>query len=243
MPTTWYEAPIASINELAPNVRQFILKMPTDTPLSYQAGQFITFDLPIGERRLQRWRSYSIAGAPEPMGNEFLELCIVRTPEGPGTTYLFDEVKVGTVLKFKGPDGAFYLPEQLDKDLVFICTGTGIAPFRSMLLDIKKRNIAHKKIHLIFGTRYESGILYREEMEALQAEFSDFEFDIALSKEPNWKGHKGYVHPIYMDRYASPRPDLAFYICGWSNMIDEAVENLLIKLGYDRTQIHYELYG
>jgi hypothetical protein len=46
-----------------------------------------------------------------------------------------------------------------------------------------------------------------------------------------------------MDTYRELRPDVAFYICGWSNMIDEAVANLIGVLCYDRSQVHYELYG
>ncbi len=70
-----------------------------------------------------------------------------------------------------------------------------------------------------------------------------FRYDVALSRQENWSGSKGHVHQIYLDQYASPRPDLDFYLCGWSNMIDEAVANLLVQLKYERSQIHYELYG
>ena len=243
MPTTWYEGTITQIDTIAPNVRKFILRMPEGQKLEYKAGQFITIDLPIGDRRSQRWRSYSIAEAPVPGGNEELELCIVRSEDGPGTEFLFEAIDVGSTLKFKGPEGAFCLPEHVEKDLVMICTGTGVAPFRSMIRDLKNRKIPHRKIHLIFGTRFEEGILYREEWEELARSDSQFEFDVALSRQTDWGGHKGYVHPIYSEHYSENRDDLKFMICGWTSMIDEAVENLLVKLGYDRTQIHYELYG
>ncbi|MDV7396219.1 hypothetical protein RZS08_32800, partial [Arthrospira platensis SPKY1] len=64
-----------------------------------------------------------------------------------------------------------------------------------------------------------------------------------LSRQPDWTGYKGYVHQVYLERYAQPDPGVAFYLCGWSNMIDDAVANLIVKLGYDKSQIHYELYG
>jgi Na+-transporting NADH:ubiquinone oxidoreductase subunit NqrF len=66
---------------------------------------------------------------------------------------------------------------------------------------------------------------------------------VALSREPDWQGWKGYIHQIYTQIYAEKRPDVQFYLCGWSNMIDEAVAELIVKLGYDRTQVIYELYG
>lgn len=239
MPTTWYAAQISKITPLSPAVRAFHLEMPDISGFDFKAGQFITFDLPIGEKRLQRWRSYSLASAP---GNP-LELCIVHLDNGAGSGYFFNEASLGSELKFKGPDGGFCLPETIDKDLVLICTGTGVAPFRSMLLDLKNSGRPHRNIHLIFGTREEKDILYREEFEELARTMPGFRYDVALSRQPDWIGWKGYVHQIYLAEYQTPRPDVAFYICGWSNMIDEAVANLMIKTGYDRSQIHYELYG
>lgn len=241
MPTTWHDGIVRKIDPIAPNVRSFQLEVPELQSFDFQAGQFITLDLPIGEKRLQRWRSYSIASAPD-RSNQ-LELCIVNAPNGPGSTYLFEEIQEGSALKFKGPDGGFVLPETIEKDLVFVCTGTGIAPFRSMILDLKKSGKTHRNVHLIFGTREESGILYRDEFEALTREMPGFIYDVTLSRPAGWPGKTGYVHPIYLEQYATPRPDVTFYLCGWSSMIDEAVANLLIKLGYERSQIIYELYG
>lgn len=241
MPTTWHDGIVRKIETIAPNVRSFHVEVPNVESFDFQAGQFVTMDLPIGEKRLQRWRSYSIANAPN--GSNQLELCIVNSIEGPGSKYLFDEVRESAVLKFKGPDGGFVLPDAIDKDLVFVCTGTGIAPFRSMILDLKNSAKPHRNIHLIFGTREESGILYRDEFEALARSTPGFRYDVVLSRQADWAGWKGHVHQVYLAQYATTRPDVDFYLCGWSNMIDDAVANLLLKLKYERSQIHYELYG
>jgi ferredoxin-NADP reductase len=241
MPTNWHEGIVRKIESIAPNVRSFLLEVPEVQSFDFRAGQFVTMDLPIGDKRLQRWRSYSIANAPD--GSNALELCIVRSESGSGSRFLFEEVKEGSAIKLKGPDGGFVLPENIDKDLVFICTGTGIAPFRSMIFDLKKSGKPHRNIHLIFGARTEKDILYREEFEALTRTVPGFRYDVALSRQDNWTGWKGYVHQVYLQEYAKPRPDVAFYLCGWSNMIDEAVANLLVQLKYERSQIHYELYG
>lgn len=239
MPITWYEGIVQKIAEEAPNVRRFWVEVPEK--IDFQAGQFITMDLPIGDKRLQRWRSYSIANAPD--GTKVLEFCIVRNPQGAATQYLFDVVKTGSTLRFKGPDGAFVLPETIAQDLVFICTGTGVAPFRSMLLDLQQSGKSYRNIHLIFGTREASGILYRSEFEALAQSMPRFKYDVALSRQPDWAGYQGYVHQIYLEQYAQTRPDVDFYICGWARMIDETVQNLLLTLQYDRSQVHFELYG
>ena len=241
MPTTWYEGIVKKIEPLAPDVRAFHVEIPEIESFDFEAGQFITLDLPLGEKRLQRWRSYSLANAPT--GANMVELCVVRSEKGIGSKYLFDKINEGDSLKFKGPDGGFILPEVIDKDLVFICTGTGIAPFRSMLLDLKNSGKAHRDIHLIFGTRAEINILYRAELEELTRTMPGFRYEIALSRQTDWPGWTGYVHQVYMAQYQTLRPDVAFYLCGWSSMIDEAVANLLMQLRYDRTQIHFELYG
>ncbi|MFN0015745.1 MAG: hypothetical protein ACKVU2_14470 [Saprospiraceae bacterium] len=127
--------------------------------------------------------------------------------------------------------------------MVLICTGTGVAPFRSMLRDLMHTGRPHRNIHLIFGARTEVDILYRAELEELARMMPGFRYDVALSRQPDWGGYKGYVHQVYRSEYAQPRPDVVFYLCGWGNMIDEAVANLLMQMGYGRDQILYELYG
>ena len=204
-------------------------------------GQFITFDLPVSEKRLHRWRSYSIANGPDE--SNILKLCIVRSPEGLGTKYLFEEVKIGTMIKFKGPDGGFVLTDDLSAEIIMVCTGTGVAPFRSMINYIKANKLPFKGIHLIFGTRSEENILYREEFEMFSKENPLFRYSVALSREEKKEFHHGYIHDIYMTEYNQTNDKRHFYICGWSKMIDEAVANLLINLKYDKSQIHYELYG
>ena len=87
-------------------------------------------------------------------------------------------------------------------------------------------------------------ILYREEFEKLASENPLFKYDVCLSREENWEGYKGYVHQVYMDGYQNGElTDKKFYLCGWSPMIDEAVENLLIHRKLERKKIIYELYG
>lgn len=248
MPWKWYDSKIVKIEDQSPTTKRFWLEVESEEQLRFTAGQFVTMDLPISEKRLHRWRSYSIANAPN--GNNQLEFCIVNLDGGAATNYLFNEVKVGSPIRFKGPDGTFTLPEPLDKDLVLICTGTGVAPFRSMIWDLFLHNKPHRDIHLIFGTRHADGILYRDEFERLQREMPGFRYSVALSREADLRPEdvpfevvSGYVHQIYLRHYRQVRPDLDFYLCGWSNMIDDAVAHLIVELGYDKKQVHYELYG
>jgi CDP-4-dehydro-6-deoxyglucose reductase len=243
----WYDSKVTRIEDESSTTKRFWVKVDTEETLDFKAGQFVTMDLPIHEKRTKRWRSYSIANHPD--GSNILEFCVVKLEGGAGTKYLFEEVEIGSNIRFKGPSGTFTLPENIENDLVFICTGTGVAPFRSMLWDLVEQKKTHGNIHLIFGTRFGEGILYKKEFKELEQKIPNFKYSIALSREENMPSlngteiRKGYVHQFYLDNYKEVNPNVDFYICGWSNMIDEAVENLILKLGYDKKQVHYELYG
>lgn len=69
----------------------------------------------------------------------------------------------------RGPQGVFVLPKSITTDLYFICTGTGVAPFRSMLLDIHQKKIPHQQMHLLFGCRKYTDSLYEQELKALES--------------------------------------------------------------------------
>jgi len=241
MPWKWYDSQVIDIVDIAPQTKQFTLEIQGEETFEFIPGQFITVDLPIHDKRTKRWRSYSLVNAPD--DSLRIDLCIVYLEGGLASEYFFSEVQLGTAIKFKGPSGGFVLPDDLDQDLVMVCTGTGIAPFRSMLLDLQRKKSFTRPIHLIFGTRTVDGILYRKELEALSEEEPLFEYSIALSRDETWPGYQGYVHQIYEELYKVPSADRLFYLCGWSMMVDEAVAKLMMDFGYQRSQIRYELYG
>ena len=234
----WYDSELVKTEDVNATVRRFWVK--TEEKIEFEPGQFVTMDLPISEKRLKRWRSYSIAS---PVNDDLLEFCVVNLEGGPGTDYLFDELKIGDNVRFKGPSGTFVAPHNPDFDLVLLCTGTGVAPFRPMIYDLLKNQKTDRNIHLIFGTRHLNGLLYKDEFEQLSREHTNFKYTPVLSRDESWKGTKGYIHQVYLEDYKETRADVKFYICGWSKMIDEAVANLFIKLKYERSQIIYELYG
>ena len=91
---------------------------------------------------------------------------------------------------------------------------------------------------MIFGTRTEDGILYEKELQDLMEKMPEFKYSVALSRaeilsKKNYELTKGYVHPIYQKHFSTIREDVNFWICGWSNMIDEAVAKLMLGMGYD----------
>ena len=233
----WRNGKVIRIENETPNTRRFWIQIPELEKFDFIPGQFITLDLPIHEKPNKRIRSYSIASWPD--GSNVFELVIVLLEGGLGTTYLFNRVTVGSEITLRGPQGVFTLDEDdYQKDIVMICTGTGIAPFRSMTNYIKLHNIRFKNIYLIFGTRTKTDLLYYDEMKNLNLE--NFHFIPTLSREL-WEGRSGYVHSIYEEICADKQP-VSFLLCGWKVMIDEAKKRIL-EMGYDKKSIHQELYG
>jgi CDP-4-dehydro-6-deoxyglucose reductase len=234
----WRNGKIIRIQEEAPETLRFWFQAEELERFDFIPGQFVTLDLPIHEKPNKRWRSYSIASWPD--GTNIFELIIVRNETGPGTNFLFSEAGIGTEISYRGPQGIFTLPEKIDKDLFLICTGTGIAPFRSMLQYILLHRVPHHDIYLIFGTRTRDSLLYYEELKELEKKHPEFHYIPVLSRE-KWEGETGYVHEAYTKRLANNQP-ADFFLCGWKNMIDEAKRRIQ-ELGYDKKSIHQEIYG
>ena len=147
----WRIGKVIRIENETNDTKRYWIEVPELEKFDFIPGQFVTLDLPIHEKPNKRWRSYSIASWPD--GTNVFELCIVQLDNGAGTHYLFNEIKEGSEITLRGPVGVFTLPENIEKEIFLICTGTGIAPFRSMAHHIINHNISHQKIHLIFGCR------------------------------------------------------------------------------------------
>jgi ferredoxin-NADP reductase len=243
MPQPWRTGTVIRIEQEAAQTRRFWIQIPELPSFDFEPGQFVTLDLPIHEKPNKRIRSYSIASWPD--GTNIIELVIVFLEGGAGTTYLFNEISVGSELTLRGPQGIFTLPEPIEKDLFLICTGTGVAPFRAMTHYILDNNIAHRDIYLIFGCRTFGDCLYRQELTELAEKIPGLHYLPTFSREKATAGGQmirtGYVHAIY-EEFCSRRQPAYFFLCGWKNMIDEA--KLRIQaLGYERKSIHQELYG
>lgn len=239
MTPEWQTGIVRRVAQATPHTRRYWIELSGADAFHFKAGQFVTLDLPIHENRNRRWRSYSIASPPD--GSNVIELVIVQAdPSTGGTDYLFQKIEVGSKLLLRGPHGLFTLSEAWQEPLFFIATGTGIAPFRSMLLDLLAKDAQRTTpVHLIFGCRYQHDLLYADECNRLADILPWFHYHPTLSRE-SWHGATGYVHPLY-EQLCAGRP-ARFLICGWRAMIEEAKERLL-GLGYDKNVLHYESYG
>ncbi len=234
----WHTGTVVDILDKTPQVKRFFIEIPNIKNFPFKAGQFVMLDLPIQAKNTRR--DYSIASAPG-SGN-VIELLIALNEKGLGTQYLFNEVKNGSKLIVSSALGKFFLPDNIDRDICFICTGVGIAPFRSMYSYIYSNNIPHKNLYMIFGTRRLADLCYAKELQEADAKHNSFHYLPTLSRESSaeWTGRKGYVHNVYKELFSDKHPAY-FYICGWKAMIFEAKDNLL-AMGYDKEHIKYELY-
>jgi len=226
-------AKLVESREIAPNVRHFVFEAPEVSQLSFVPGQFVSFTEVLAGKKITR--PYSIASAPG--GNRF-ELCLNLVEEGFLSPFLF-EMKPGATVEMSAPLGYFVLRNP-NRDAIFVATGTGIAPFRSMLHAHLRRG-EPKGVTLIFGVRYEQTLMYRREFEELERRHPNFHFWPTLSRpESEWKGRTGHVQKHLLEAIGDRR-DLDVYICGLKLMVDD-VRALLKGLGFDRKQIVFEKY-
>lgn len=237
MALDYFDATVYNIIDESPTVKRFQLEFKDLEKFEFTAGQYVKVDFPIEDKKT--YRQYSISSIPK--GDNKIELLIVYNPVGKGTNYLFKVVKIGTILKVSKALGRFVLPESSDKDICFICTGVGLAPFRSMILDALENKKDFKRLDLIFGSRNKEDLLHYEELKELSEKYENFNYYPTLSRSgEEWTGKKGYVHPIYQELYKEHQ-DAQFYLCGWDSMISEAKTNLK-EIGYTRRDILFEKY-
>jgi ferredoxin-NADP reductase len=202
------------------------------------AGQWLSFktNKPDGE---EITRAYSIASPPAD-DNRFA-LCLNRVQDGFMSNFLCD-MKEGDEIRCQGPFGDFILRPPL-RDTLFIATGTGIAPFRSMLhwLLVDPGRHQNRQFWLLFGNRKKKDIYYHEEFLSLATQHANFHYLPTLSRGgPEWQGLRGYVQE-HVPGILQGRTDTHAYICGLDKMI-KANRELLKGLGWDRKSILYEKY-
>nr|WP_279380220.1 FAD-binding oxidoreductase [Sphingosinicella soli] len=201
---------IASIKRLAPAVVGVRLRLPPNARLKYLPGQYL--DLTRAGVR----RSYSIANAPRDDG--MLEFHIRHVTDGQMSRYWFDEAQGNDLLHLHGPQGTFFLRDIADRHLVFLATGTGLAPIKAMVeqLATMKPEERPNSVTLFWGGRYLPDLYWMA-----IAEY-DIRFVPVLSRpDVGWTGMVGHVQ----DRFLDIRPDLAetvVYACGSPLMIDDA---------------------
>lgn len=216
--------------------RHFKLIFEPGTTFDFEPGQFVNAIAPSGNGEKTIKRPYSIASPPYEKG--YIDLVWKRVEGGFMTNY-FWKLKQGDALQIQGPLGRFGFKQPIPKRLAFVATGTGIAPFRSMILQMFKDG-TDRDVWLIFGNRYETDILYDEEWEGLAARHSNFHYLPTVSRPQTWTGEKEYVQKL-LPKYLKTSANTQVYICGLTNMINE-VQTTALEMGFAKDQILFEKY-
>jgi len=226
---TRFKTKLAKKTQLTKDVYLLRFDLVEPKELSFQAGQYMISLIPV--RRL-----YSIASSAD-IKNSF-ELLIKLIQGGAGSSYL-TSLSEGSKILFDGPAGVFSLKENNDKK-IFLATGTGIAPIRSIINS--KFKILNSKFYLFWGLSKFSDVCLFDELK-------NFKFQICLSRETSLDQiadeDKKYYHlgriPTTLDKYWDEIKDGDFYICGNREVVED-LKNYLLEKQIDKSKIHFEKF-
>ena len=204
------------------------------------------------------YRAYSMANHPAEGNIVMLNIRIATPPwdrskgtfmpVNPGvcSSYIFSR-KPGDKVMVSGPYGEFFI-KPTENEIVFVGGGAGMAPMRSHIFHLFQTEKTTRKVSFWYGARSLREVFYEEEFRAIEKEFPNFKFNIALSepkKEDNWTGYTGFIHQVLLDNYLSKHDspeDIEYYLCG-PPMMNSAVTNMLDNLGVPEENVAFDDFG
>jgi ferredoxin-NADP reductase len=231
-----FPARLVETRPLAADVRHFVLEVPGAARFDFTPGQHVC--LSVGLENDAEDRFYSIASPPR-RDNRF-DLCVAIGADP--VSRVLSGLEPGAELRCLGPYGSFAL-RQPPRHSLFIGTGTGVAPLRSMALSIlDDARLRDRHIALLLGARTPDRLLYAEEMEQLAADLENFEFWPTLTRaDGDWAGRRGRVLIHLADALSGRHNETDVYLCGQPEMVAE-VRAALLTAGLDESSLFYEEY-
>ncbi|KKP39450.1 MAG: hypothetical protein UR28_C0007G0016 [Candidatus Peregrinibacteria bacterium GW2011_GWF2_33_10] len=236
-----FQVHLISKKTLTHDVYEFIFELIEPKEIIFQTGQFVMLQIPTEKGFLQK-RAYSIA-SPEYEKNKLI--FIIKFIEGGFASAYLKKMKVGDFVTFQGPLGRFVLHEGDHKNLLFIATGTGLAPFIAMTKQIfqtmDKTATNHRIIELFFGVRYEEDIFYQDMLENFAKTYPNFQFHITVSRaKENYSGWHGRI-TSHLDVNKYDRNNTAVYLCGSGAMVNE-IKEMFLKSNFNPENLHAEMF-
>jgi len=235
-----FQTTLTKLDQLTHDIKGLRLKLRDEDRIAFKAGQYVQFyTKPYGKVKETVYRAYSIASPPSEDG--YVDLIVRQVPDGICTTYVHTALKEGDEVKISGPYGEFYLRGDC-KELVMIAGGSGLAPIRSLILDILEKKL-DLKMTFFFGAVTKRDLYNLEELGELAANHPNFRFVPALSKptpEDNWTGEVGLITEV-VDRFIPDGLDKEAYLCGSPGMINACL-NVLSKKGIPENKIFYDKF-
>ena len=227
---------VQKLEKVADDVMIVQLKLPANQRLQFLAGQYIDFLLKGGERR-----SFSMANPPH--ADEFIELHIRHVAGGSFTDHVFGKMKERDILRLEGPLGSFFLREDSAKPIVFVASGTGFAPIKSIIETAFHRKIERPMV-LYWGARRPKDLYLNALPEAWAREHANFRYVPVISEarpEDAWTGRSGFVHRAVMQDL----PDLSghqVYACGVPIMVDSARKDFVEKCALPEDEFYADSF-
>jgi len=206
---------------------------------TFQAGQWVSLVLPLAEGEARR--AYSVASPPD--ASPTFEVAVTKVEGGPGSMYLH-AMPLGSVIRVIGPQGFFTRAPLANHPSLFVGTGTGFTPLRSMIRAALAAGET-TPMRVLFGVRHEEDRLYRDELEALCVAHPNLRADYTISQPgADWPGLRGYVQThveeAWRELEKSGPPHV--YICGLERMVGVVRDLLRKQMLIDRKQVHSERY-
>lgn len=231
-----FDTTVETIQYLTNKVILLRLRLKDTDTFKFLSGQYA--DIHFNKFFL---RPYSISSTPQDaITNKIVEFTIELVKNGAGSEEI-KKLKVGDKIKISGPYGTMIIDDRtIDEPYIFIATGTGIAPFMSIIEDMLINN-SRSPITLIFGVANESDVFYLEELKQVSLRFPSFKYQVMFSK-PTGQGmqFKGRVTD-YLKNINLTNPNTRIYICGIAAMIDDSVQIIKDK-GLTSRYIYYEKF-
>ena len=199
------------------------------------------------------FRAYSMANHPAEGNIVMLNIRIATPPPRqmdlpPGicSSYVFS-LKPGDKVTISGPYGEFFIKDT-DREMIYVGGGAGMAPLRSHIFHLFHTLKTGRKVSYWYGARSKREMFYTDHFEAIEKEFPNFKYHVALSDpmpEDNWTGYTGFIHQVLYDNYLKDHPspeDCEYYICG-PPMMNDAVIQMLTDLGVEPENILFDDFG
>jgi NAD(P)H-flavin reductase len=186
----------------------------------------------------QRINCYSIATDE---GENKFGLLIDTKPGGVGSKF-FENIKTGDKITYLGPFGTFtFKPDDGSKQILFLGTGSGIAPLRCMIDDLIKNNTLNKPLNFYFGLRFTTDVFWHDYLQKLSEKYPNIKYKLVLSQpDESWHGLTGHITEAVKADFPDAG-DCAAYLCGGKHMIEEATE-ILLASGCRQERIYSEKF-
>ena len=221
---------INSIDKMSKNVIRVVLRLPPASRFKAQSGQYIDIIGPNGVRR-----SYSVANN---VTDNTVELHIGQVENGCLSSYWFEKAKLNDLLRLNGPLGTFFLRSIKAQDVIFLATGTGIAPIKAMIENVKLLAPIDypNSLTVFWGGRTLDDLYFDPSVDCKLLRY----VPVLSRPDADWKGQKGYVQDTFLNEH----PDLsncAIYACGSDKMIRSSRE-VLVKSGLSKKKFFSDAF-